>query len=124
MRNSKRCKCHPCGGHDRHDKDVEVIVEPTVHCNVEERHHHRHVKHIVPMVIHQKHHHHSHHEYEVRRRFENHHEHHEHGRFEGNWCNTDRRQNEQEGERGNQERHHGRGKCSHERDDDVDYVHL
>ena len=97
MRNCQRRR--PCCG-DHHGKDhhhgggcgeVEVIVEPTVHCQVPERHHHQRVRHIVPIVYHQAHHHHKHHEYEVKRKHTHKHHHHEHGRFEGDWCDVDGR---------------------------------
>ena len=71
---------------------VETVVEPTVHCRISPCHHHRRIRHIVPIVYHQAHHHHKHHEYEVRRRFKHQHNHHEHGRFEGDWCEVDRKQ--------------------------------
>jgi len=87
-------KCRPrCGGFNHGGgcgSDVETIVEPTVHCHVPHRHHHKRVRHIVPIVYHQEHHHHKHHEYEVKRKQTHSHHHHEHGRFNGDWCDTDR----------------------------------
>lgn len=104
MRNCQRCK--PCGGgHDyfppfqppiKPEKecgcggsDVETIVEQPVYCKAPQRHHHKRVRHIVPIVYHQDHHHHQHHEYEIRRKHTQKHHHHEHGRFNGDWCETD-----------------------------------
>jgi len=85
MRNCQRQRPN-CGCH----KDVEVIVHPTVHCNVPERHHHKRVRHIIPVVHHQVHHHHKHHEYEVKRKHTHEHCHHEHGKVERDWCEMDR----------------------------------
>jgi len=99
MRNCQRCRpCRPshgCGCNHGNQGGgsgcgVETIVEPTVHCRINDRHHHQRVRHIVPIVYHQAHHHHKHHEYEVRRKFTQEHRHHEHGRFDGDWCETDR----------------------------------
>ena len=91
MRNCQ--KCRPCCGNQgwnngRCCKEVEVIVEPTVHCCTEQ-HHHKCVRHIVPIVYHQAHHHHKHHEYVVKRKHTHEHRHHEHGRFDGDWCEKD-----------------------------------
>ena len=94
MRNCQRCRpCKPCGG-NKGGGCVETIVEPTVHCVVPERHHHRRIRHIVPIVYHQAHHHHKHHEYEVKRKFTHEHKHHEHGRFDGDWCEVDKRRSQ------------------------------
>ena len=96
MRNCQRCRpCRPCcgggcNGGQTNCGNVETVVEPTVHCRMNDQHHHQRVRHIVPIVYHQAHHHHKHHEYEVRRKFTQEHRHHEHGRFDGDWCATDR----------------------------------
>ena len=71
----RECRCHR----------VETIVHPTVHC-VEERRHHRRVRHIIPVVVKQVHHHHRHHEYHIEKKFEKEHRHHEHGKKERDWC--------------------------------------
>lgn len=90
----KNCqKCRPCCGHQggkigRCCKEVEVIVEPTVYCRTEQ-HHHKCVRHIIPVVCHKTHHHHKHHEFEVKRKFKQEHRHHEHGRCDRNWCKKD-----------------------------------
>jgi len=103
MRNCQRCRpCRPCDGGSSWQQSgcgcsgannggVETIVEPTVHCDVKEHHHHQRVRHIVPIVYHQRHHHHKHHEYEVKRKYTQEHRHHEHGRFDGDWCEQERR---------------------------------
>ena len=65
--------------------NVETIVEPTVHCR-SEFHHHRRVRHVVPVVFHQTHNHHRHHEYEIQTRHTQAHNHHEHGRRNEDWC--------------------------------------
>lgn len=90
MRNCQRCR--PCGCRQNHGwnqgggcQDVETIVEPTVHCR-SELHHHKRVRHIVPVVYHQTHHHHRHHEYEIQKRHTQAHNHHEHGRRNEDWC--------------------------------------
>ncbi|MCL1990275.1 MAG: hypothetical protein FWG67_05215 [Defluviitaleaceae bacterium] len=103
MTNYQRCR--PCGGGRSLPNPCpepqpqptkpgcgcsETIVEPTVHCRIADQHHHEKVRHIVPIVYHQTHHHHKHHEYEVKRKFTQDHQHHEHGRFNGDWCETDR----------------------------------
>jgi len=91
MRNCQRCR--PCGCKPRWNHggcgDVETIVEPTVHCH-SESHHHKRVRHIVPVVYHQTHHHHRHHEYEIQKRHTQAHNHHEHGRRNEDWCATGR----------------------------------
>ena len=113
MRNCHhRCRprpcCRPCcenhdvgGGGSGGSRCVETIVEPTVHCR-SDHHHHRRVRHIIPVVHHRTHHHHTHREWEVRRRHTQEHAHHEHGRRPGgDLCNF-----------GREERHghgHGRG---------------
>ena len=91
MKNSRGCKCR-CHHHHHKgcEEQIETIVEPTVHCSIEDRHHHHKVRHIVPIVYHQKHHHHKHHEYVVKRKYTQDHQHHEHGKFEGDWCERDR----------------------------------
>lgn len=89
MNNCQRCK--PCyGGHsNKCCSNVEVIVHPTVHCHEPHRHHHKCVRHIVPVVHHQHHHHHKHHEFEIKRRHQQHHRHHEHGKIERDFCKMD-----------------------------------
>ena len=65
---------------------VETIVEPTVYCTVEKKHHH-HIRHIVPVVQREIHHHHRHHEYVVERDFQREDREHEHGRQDNrDWC--------------------------------------
>ena len=93
MSHCQRCRpcrpCRPCGGNQGGGCGcVETIVEPTVHCQVPERHHHRRVRHIIPVVHHQAHHHHTHREFEIRRRHTHEHNHHEHGRRPQNVCGT------------------------------------
>jgi len=95
MRNCQRCRPCGCGTGQGPTQgwnpgggcgsDVETIVEPTVHCR-SEFHHHKRVRHIVPVVYHQTHHHHKHHEYEVQKRHTQAHNHHEHGRRDEDWC--------------------------------------
>jgi len=88
MRNCQRCRPCNCGcnqGPTMGDGCVETIIEPTVHC-CSEQHHHKRVRHIVPVVFHQKNHHHRHHEYVVKRKFTQEHSHHEHGRRNPDWC--------------------------------------
>lgn len=103
MRNLWGCKPCVCGGHQHHNHqqqddtncndNVRTVVEPTVHCNIEDRHHHKTVRHIVPVVYHQRHHHHTHHEYVVKRKYTEDHKNHEHGKFDGDWCNVDSKNN-------------------------------
>jgi len=96
MRNYQRCKpCCGCCNQERKSQecnscecDEKVIVEPTVHC-CSQKHHHKRIRHIVPIVYHQTHHHHKHHEYEVKRKYTQEHCHYEHGRFDGDWCEKD-----------------------------------
>ena|GEM_PF-2725458 len=90
MRNCQRCRPCGCGQKPGWNQgggcgNVETIVEPTVHCR-SEMHHHKRVRHIVPVVFHQTHHHHRHHEYEIQRRHTQDHNHHEHGRRNEDWC--------------------------------------
>jgi len=98
MRNCQKCRpCRPCSGNQGGNQGggcgcIETIVEPTVHCEVPERHHHRRVRHIIPVVHHQVHHHHTHREFEIRRRHTHEQHHHEHGRRPENVCRLDRRQ--------------------------------
>ena len=97
MRNCQRCRPCNCGcGGERPQMGggfdggcVETIVEPTVHCRTEQ-HHHKRVRHIVPVVFHQTNHHHRHHEYVVKRKFTQEHNHHEHGRQNRDWCREGR----------------------------------
>ena len=97
----QRCRpcrpCRPCCGGQGGNQgggcgNIETIVEPTVHCRVTERHHHRRVRHIIPVVQHQVHHHHTHREFEIRRRNTQEHNHHEHGRRPENVCGLGRGQ--------------------------------
>jgi len=91
MRNCQRCNCNQCGqdqGQGFIDDGcgcVETIVEPTVHCHTVQ-HHHKRVRHIVPVVYHQTNHHHRHHDYVVKRKYTQEHNHHEHGRRNEDWC--------------------------------------
>jgi len=108
----KNChhRCRPCCPQQEWNQGggcAETIVEPTVHCRVPSRHHHQRVRHIVPIVYHQSHHHHRHHEYEVKRKFTHQHNHHEHGRFDGDWCEVDRKRGGLLG----QDQGHGEQEC-------------
>ena len=89
MRNCQN-RCRPCCGPNHGGGCIETIVHPTVHCRLEDRHHHQRVRNIIPVVHHQVHHHHKHHEFEVKRRFTHEHNHHEHGRGQRDWCKIGR----------------------------------
>jgi len=67
----------------------EVIVEPTVFCQSNSRHHHQNVRHIVPVLVRENHHHHRHHEYDFRTAYDRRHHNHEHGVMPRNqFCNA------------------------------------
>ena len=76
------CKPKPCNGPDYPGGcgGVETVVEPTVHCRMPARNSYKRIRHIVPVVYHQRHNHHDYHEYEIRRQYKSEDRYYEHNR--------------------------------------------
>jgi len=84
-KNMRNCSCGGGMNMGGCNTRVETIVEPTVHCRTV-KHHHKTVRHIVPVVYHQVNVHHKHHEYEIQRRYTQENTMRETGRRNEDWC--------------------------------------